>query len=167
MTIKSYPEYGQLNTFPLGFEGLQNGQAYFWAAIDNDLESSRFEDIQFQASIRSNETSAVSSGGVNVFLATSLDNVHWQGTYSGAEGIVTMSSAPNSHYLDTINVIAAATQYSSSVMSVLFGRNTSVGVVLPRYVAIGVLNSSGYALDVNAGNFWFGWQGVRRIQKMF
>lgn len=136
---------------------LANAAARASTAIDNT--SNLFEDILFQLTVKSAASSVSTTGFVNVYATGTTDGgtTYGEGA-TGTDGAVTLTSPPNVRLIGSINVVANATTYKMTPMSIA----KAFDGALPDHVVIIVQNQSGAALDATEGSHVKTYQGVQR-----
>ena len=128
-------------TATITIASLANGSGRAMTAVDNTTNLFLSADIGLKIKSAAAATSA--TGYVSVYLIRSYDGTSYDDAYAGSDAAFT---PVNSLLLGTINVVANATTYYKVFDT------AELGLTLPRKWAIGIVNSSGAALDSTAGN---------------
>lgn len=134
-------EYATSGTATITIASLANGSGRACTAIDNSTNKYISADIGLK--IKSAAASTSATGYVSVYLIRSYDGTSYDDAFAGSDAAYTPS---NALLLGTINVTANATTYYKTFDT------AELGLTLPKKWAIGIVNSSGAALDSTAGN---------------
>lgn len=138
-----------------GGTGLANNGARASAAIDNT--SNLFLDALVQVQIKSGASGVSATGYVNVYAFATVDGgTTYSDGATGSDASITLTAPPNARLIGTVNVVANATTYKSSPMSVA----QAFGGMLPDHWGIIIENKSGGALDTTEGNHLKLYQGM-------
>jgi len=120
---------------------LANGSGRGSTAVDNTANLYISSDIRVQIKTGASGTSA--TGYVSVYLIRSEDGTTYDDSFAGTDGAYT---PVNALLLGTLNAVANATTYNKVFDT------SELGLTLPAKWCIGVVNSSGAALDSKGGN---------------
>lgn len=152
-TIKSL--YGTSNqAITCTLTSLANNGQQGSVAVDNT--TNLFLDAILHVKVKSNAASTSTTGYVNVYAYGTADGgTTYSDGVTGTNASQTLTSPPNLRLIGVINVVANATVYQSSEMSVA----AAFGGILPDHWGIVVENKSGAALDASIGSAWY--QGIQ------
>lgn len=151
--IKS--KYGTSNqSISITLASLANAGARSGLAVDNTTDL--FLDALVQIKIKSGASSVLSSGYVEVYAYATADGGTTYPEGAGTDVGVTLTIPPNIRTIGRLNVVANATTYKSSPMSVA----AAFGGILPDHWGIIIENQTGAALDSTGGNHAALYQGV-------
>jgi hypothetical protein len=147
-----YGTSGQTITCTLA--SLGNGSARGAAAVDNSTNV--FEDAMVQLTLKSGASGTTATGIVNIYATGTSDGGTTYGEGAGSDAAVTLTAPPNAKLIGTINVVANATIYKSTLFSVA----AAFGGFLPQKWALIIENKTGGSLDATAGSFTLQYIGV-------
>ncbi len=120
---------------------LANGSGRGSTAVDNTANLYISSDIRVQ--IKTNAAGTSATGYCSVYLIRSEDGTTYDDSFAGTDGAYT---PVNALLLGTINTVANATTYNKVFDT------AEMGLTLPAKWCVGVVNSSGAALDSTGGN---------------
>lgn len=149
------PAYGTNGqTITISLASLANNGARASTAVDN--RTTKYDDVLIQLKIKTNASSSSATGYANVYVYGTVDDgtTYSEGA-SGTDGALTLVSPTNLKPIGIINLVATATTYTSSLMSVA----QAFGGKMPALWGIVVENKAGYALDTTEANHAKTYQG--------
>lgn len=120
---------------------LANGSGRASTAVDNSTNLYLSADIRVK--IKTNAAGTSATGYVSVYLLRSEDGTDYDDAFAGSDAAYT---PVNALLLGTINAVANATTYHKVFDT------AELGLTLPAKWAIGIVNSTGAALDSTGGN---------------
>ena len=133
--------FNTAGTATITIASLSNGSGRASTAIDNT--SGLYLSADVRVKIKTNAAGTSSTGYVSVYLIRSEDGTNYDDAFGGTDAAYTPS---NALLLGTINAVANATTYVKTFDT------AELGLSLPAKWAIGIVNSTGAALDSTAGN---------------
>lgn len=133
--------YETTDTLTITIASLANGSGRASTAIDNTSLLDITADVGIK--IKTNAAGTSSTGYVSVYLIRSYDGTTYDDVFGGTDGAYT---PVNALFLGTIAATANATTYVKTFDLAEYG------LTLPKKFAIGIVNSTGAALDSTAGN---------------
>jgi hypothetical protein len=142
-------------TITITVASLTNNSARQSTIVDNSTNV--YLDALVQLKIKSAASSTSATGYINVYAIGTVDGGTTYTENAGASDTgITLTSPTNAILIGRLNVVANATTYYSTPMSVA----AAFGGVLPDHWGIIVENKTGGTLDSTGGNHTVKYQGV-------
>lgn len=148
--------YGTNNqTITITLASLTTTSSRASTVIDNT--TNLFLDALVMVKSKSGAASTSASGYLSVYAYGTVNGgTTYTDNITGTDAGITLPVPPNAILIGTVTMVANATTYVSSMMSVASAFNGT----LPDHWGIVVTNSSGGTLDSTAGNHVVAYQGV-------
>ena len=138
-TVKQVYETSGTGTITIA--SLANGSGRAMTAVDNTSTLDISADIGLK--IKTNAAGTSATGYVSVYLIRSYDGTSYDDAFAGSDAAYT---PVNAILLGTISTVANATTYYKVFDT------AELGLTLPKKWSVGIVNSSGAALDSTGGN---------------
>lgn len=133
--------YQSADTLTITIASLANGSGRASTALVNTSNLDLSADVGVK--IKTNAAGTSATGYVSVYLIRSYDGTSYDDAFAGSDAAYT---PVNALLLGTINAVANATTYYKTFDT------AELGLTLPSKWAIGIVNSTGAALDSTGGN---------------
>lgn len=134
-------EFNTAADLTITIASLANGSGR--AATARDNSTGKYLSADVRVKIKTNAAGTSATGFVSVYLIRSEDGTDYDDAFAGSDAAYT---PVNALLLGTINAVANATTYHKVFDT------AELGLSLPAKWSIGIVNSTGAALDSTAGN---------------